>query len=79
MSSNTDNISSINSLRQNDDQYDTPWNIEIWVDNTLVSDPRKRAASIAAIKAGLEAKKADQEAAIRQEFLDAEYNRSQRL
>ena len=78
MTNNTD--TSINSLRQGDDhQYDTPWNVEIWVGNKLVSDPRKRAASIAAIKAGLEAKKADQEAAIRQEFLDAEYTRSQRL
>lgn len=73
MTNNTD--TTINSLRSNDNQYDTPWNTEIWVGDKLVSDPRKRAASIAAIKAGLEAEKADQEAAILQEFLEAEYNR----
>jgi hypothetical protein len=72
MSSNTNNISSINSLRQNNDQYDSPLDIPIWVGDKLVGKPRNTA-----FKAGLEdAKKADQEAAIRQEFIEAaEYNR----
>jgi hypothetical protein len=62
----------IKSLRQDDDQYDSPLDIPIWVGDKLVSKPRDQA-----FKAGLErAKKADREAAIRQEFIEAaEYNR----
>jgi hypothetical protein len=70
MTNNT--CTTINSLRQDDDQYDSPLDIPIWVGDKLVSKPRNTA-----FKAGLEdAKKADREATIRQEFLEAaEYGR----